>query len=341
MDFERRSVSMEILDPARGFQPVRLQLEQRWDPLTGQGCRLLPLLPLLNLFPPAEGDLTSMVTRAAGSCPFCPERVEVVTPRFPEAMIAAGRLRRGEALLFPNLHPYARYSSVAVFSPRRHLLPLTEMTPQLVGDNLAAQVAFARAVTGHDPEARWVSVNANHLPPSGSSVLHPHTQGTAHPFPTTMQRLLSELPADRLTDYIAAERATGRRYLGSTGTVDWVVSFAPSGPAELRAVLSDIRSPEQLGEERVAELASGIATALTFYAELGFSSYNMALYGTPSDAADSDPEGRAMLLRMVCRSNPRPWYRSDVMWLERLHGDAAVDIWPEEIADRAGDRFRR
>jgi UDPglucose--hexose-1-phosphate uridylyltransferase len=338
MDFESRSVSMEILDPARGFQSARLEVEQRWDPLTGQGCRLLPPL---NLFPPAEEEVIDALTRAAAGCPFCPERVEVVTPKFPEAVIGAGRLRRGEALLFPNLHPYARYSSVAVFSPRRHLLPLTEMNPRLVGDNLATQVAFARAVTGYEPEAPWVSVNANHLPPSGSSVLHPHTQGTVHPFPTTMQRLLSELPADRLTDYIATERAEGRRYLGSTGTVDWVVSFAPSGPAELRAVLSEVCSPEQLDEERVAELAYGIATALTFYAELGFSSYNMALYGTPSDEPGSGAAGRAMLLRMVCRSNPRPWYRSDVMWLERLHGDAAVDIWPEDVADRAGDRFRR
>jgi galactose-1-phosphate uridylyltransferase len=251
-------------------------------------------------------------------------------------LIGPGRVKRGEALLFPNLHPYARYSSVAVFSPRRHLLPLAEMTPTLVGDNLGAQVEFARAVGRYDAEALWVSLNANHLPPSGSSVLHPHTQGSIHPFPTAMQRLLSELPADALVDYIAAERAAGRRYLGSTGTVAWVTSFAPAGPAELRAVLAGAGSPEQLDDERVAELGSGIATALNFYAELGFSSYNLALYGTPSEAAEP-----AMLLRMVCRSNPRPWYRSDVMWLERLHGDAAVDIWPEDIADRAGDRFRR
>src|SRR5437016_6276777 len=114
------------------------------------------------------------------------------------------------------------------------------MTPDLVADNLGLQVAFARAVTGHDVQARWVSVNANHLPPSGSSVLHPHTQGSVHPFPTAMQRRLSELPAGRLADYVAAERAAGRRYLGCTGTVDWVVGFAPAGPAELRAVLPGV-----------------------------------------------------------------------------------------------------
>jgi UDPglucose--hexose-1-phosphate uridylyltransferase len=333
MDFERCSVSMDFLDPALGFQPARLELEQRWDPLTGQGCRLLRPL---NLFPPPKGDLDEVAIRAAAGCPFCPQRVEALTPQFPPAIMPAGRLRRGEALLFPNLHPYARYSSVAVFSPRRHLLPLAEMTPTLVADNLAVQVEFARTVTAYDAQARWASVNANHLPPSGSSVLHPHTQGSVHLFPTAMQRLLADLPTQRFQDYVAAEQAAGQRYLGSTGTVDWLVGFAPAGPAELRAVLFGAGSPEQLSDDRVSELGYGLATALTFYAELGFTSYNMALYGAPDGGRE-----RVMLLRMLCRSNPRPWYRSDAMWLERLHGEAAVDIWPEYVAERAGDRFRR
>jgi hypothetical protein len=101
-------------------------------------------------------------------------------------------------------------------------------------------------------------------------------------------------------------------------------------------VLFGAGSPEQLSDDRITELGYGVATALTFYAELGFASYNMALYGVPDDGREP-----AMLLRMLCRSNPRPWYRSDAMWLERLHGEAAVDIWPERVAKRVGHRFRR
>jgi UDPglucose--hexose-1-phosphate uridylyltransferase len=333
MEFERRAVSMEILAPARDFQPLRLDLEQRWDPLTGQGCRLLPPL---NLFAPPIDDLGDLVAGSAATCPFCPERVEVVTPRFPPDVIPDGRLHQGEAVLFPNLHPYARYSSVAVFSPHRHLLPLADMTPTLVADNLAVQVRFAREVTGYDPATPWVSVNANHLPPSGSSLLHPHTQGSVHPFPTAAQRSVADLPVERFREYVDAERAAGERYLGSTGTIDWLAAFAPAGPAELRAVLFGAGSPQHLDDARVAELGYGIATALNLYAELGFTSYNMALYGAPDGHREP-----VLLLRMVCRSNPRPWYRSDVMWLERLHGEAAVDVWPEHVAERAGDRFVR
>jgi len=29
------------------------------------------------------------------------------------------------------------------------------------------------------------------------------------------------------------------------------------------------------------------------------------------------------------------------MYLERLHWEAAVDVVPEQLAERAGDRFRR
>ena len=337
MDFRRQTVTMEILDPESGFRPVTLELEQRWDPLTGHGCRLLPAL---GLFPPADQDLSALAAASAPHCPFCPERVERVTPKFPAGIIAQGRLHRGETVLFPNLHPYARYSSVAVFSPHRHLIPLAEMTPALVTDNLTAQVDFLRAATEADTEPLWTSVNANHLPPSGSSVLHPHTQGSGHPFPTTMQQVLAGIGFERFRDYLDAERADGRRYLGSTGDVHWLSAFAPAGPAELRAVVFGASCPQQLTADRVSELGHGIATALTFYAELGFASYNLALYGIPAAQARDSTAGQAMLLRLVCRSNPRPWYRSDAMWLERLHLEAAIDIWPEAVADRAGDRFR-
>ena len=55
----------------------------------------------------------------------------------------------------------------------------------------------------------------------------------------------------------------------------------------------------------------GVATALGLYAELGFWSFNLALYGLPA--------GHPLLLRMVCRQNPWPLYRSDVTYLELLH----------------------
>ena len=45
--------------------------------------------------------------------------------------------------------------------------------------------------------------------------------------------------------------------------------------------------------------------------------------------------------KVVSRSNPEPWYRSDATYFERLYGEALIDLSPEEVADgvraRAGD----
>ncbi|HZD72779.1 MAG TPA: hypothetical protein VE776_02625 [Actinomycetota bacterium] len=145
-------------------------------------------------------------------------------------------------------------------------------------------------------------------------------------------------PPERFEDYLATERRLGRRHLGGTGTVEWLASFAPLGPAELRAFLPGVASPAELSGDRVAELAHGVAIALGLYVELGFQSFNLALYGAPAGTA-----GYPLNLRMLARSNLDTPYRSDATFMERLHWEAALDltITPEAVADRAGDRFRR
>jgi galactose-1-phosphate uridylyltransferase len=152
--------------------------------------------------------------------------------------------------------------------------------------------------------------------------------------PTTQQRLLAGVPPARFHDYVETERHEGRRYLGRMGAAEWVASFAPLGPGELRAFLFGISSPE-LDADTVSDLGRGVATALGLYTEMGFESFNMALYG----GAPGSPE-HPLNLRIMCRSNPQPFYRSDATHLERLHWESAVDLWPEEITDAAGDRFR-
>jgi galactose-1-phosphate uridylyltransferase len=84
----------------------------------------------------------------------------------------------------------------------------------------------------------------------------------------------------------------------------------------------------------VEELAAGIAAALSLYAELGFQSFNLAVYGAPPET-----RGYPLNLRLICRSNLAPLYRSDATWLERLHWEAAVDVVPEELAARARAHF--
>lgn len=324
MEFRSEHHVSEFLDPRRGFERVRMPVEVRWDPLTGRTCRLLPEG---SVPPPFRHDLLRLAGETQAACPFCAGALEEQTPRFAPELVPEGRIRRGEAVLFPNLVPYARWASVSVYSAQRHVLALEEITPRLLADNLAAQVAFARAVRGHDPEAAWISVNANHLPPSGSSVLHPHLQGTASPVGSTEQRLLAAVAPEAVGAYVARERDAGERHVASSGGVEWLASFAPLGPGEIRGFVPDAVSPAELDEARVEEVARGIAVMLRVYADLGFESFNLAVYGLPPGT----PFG-ALLVRLVARAYIGTARRSDAMWSERLHGDAATDLAPERVA---------
>lgn len=330
LELRRERFTAELLDPRHGFERTRTPVEIRWDPLTGQSCRLLPegSLPA-----PEQQDLEALAEQSRPACPFCAERIESETPRFPQELSPEGRLRRGEAVLFPNLVAYAKWSSVSVYSPNRHLLRLEELTPPLVADNLLAQVAFAQAVLSHDPGSRWVSVNANQLPPSGSSIFHPHLQGSASPVPTTVQRLIAELGPDRLREYVELERRDGERLIASTGRVEWLAAFAPIGPAELRAFVAGASSPEELDEDAVTELAHGLSQALRLYDSLGFQSFNLALTGAPASAPSP------LLLRLIGRAYLGPLLRSDAMWSERLQWEAATDLVPERVAERGREFF--
>ena len=113
------------------------------------------------------------------------------------------------------------------------------------------------------------------------------------------------------------------------------MSFAPIAPAELRAFVRDTSSPAELEDDLIAELAHGLALTLGAYADMGYESFNLAIYGAPPGTV-----GFPLNLRIACRSNLKPLYRSDSTFLERLHWEAAVDLVPEDVAERLRDRFR-
>ena len=331
MDLRRELLTAEMIDPGTG-EPVRAAIEVRFDPLTGHSSRILPNR---GLMPASDFDLQAFANQTQPSCPFCPERIDRLTPKLPPGIHPEGRIVRGEAVLFPNLHAYSSHSAVSVYSPLLHYLPVGALTQRLLADNLAAQVGYAQAVMAAEPQSRWASINANHMLPSGSSLFHPHMQGIVDSQPTTYQRMLADLPPERFDAYLDAERRAGERYLGDTGHVQWVASFAPIAPAELRAFVPGICSPAQLTSELTDELALGLALALGGYAEMGFESFNFAIYGAPPGT-----EGYPLNLRLACRSNLKELYRSDSTFLERLHWEGAVDLAPETVARQLGDRFR-
>jgi UDPglucose--hexose-1-phosphate uridylyltransferase len=332
IEFRRRQLVSKILHPGSNFEMVETPVEVRWDPLTGYAARLVKGASSL-LAPPAF-DLEAFAQKTQPSCPFCSDRIEQATPKLPPQIWPEGRIKHGRALLFPNLLTYTQHSAVAVYSPDLHYLPLEAMTHRLVADNLAAHVEFIKAVMAADSGAVWASINANHMLPSGSSLFHPHLQSSVDPLPSTVQQMLAAVPGDRFRAYLESEQRTGERYIGSSGSIEWMASFAPMGFNEVRAMIPGISSPSRLSANLVDELGRGVASILNLYADLGFQSFNMALYGAPEANRDY-----MLNLRLVCRSNLAEPYRSDVTYFERLHWQAMVDTSPEALAQEARRRF--
>jgi UDPglucose--hexose-1-phosphate uridylyltransferase len=331
VNLEHRKLVAEMIAPDTG-ELIRTEIDVRVDPLTGHTSRILPQR---GLMPPNDFDLESFARENQANCPFCPERLERLTPKLPPEIHPDGRIVQGAAVLFSNLHAYSSHSCVSVYSERLHYLPLARITERLMADNLSVQVQYAKAVMAAQPESQWSSINANHMLPSGSSLFHPHLQGVVDSSPTTLQRQLADVPPARFDDYLETERRSGRRFLCDSGRVQWLVSFAPIAPAEIRAFVPGVASPAELGDELVVELAHGLTMTLNTYAEMGYESFNLAMYGAPPATA-----GYPLNLRIACRSNLRPFYRSDSTFLERLHWEGAVDVVPEDVADRVRDRFQ-
>jgi UDPglucose--hexose-1-phosphate uridylyltransferase len=331
MELEHRQLVAEMIAPDTG-ELARSEIDVRVDPLTGHTSRILPNR---GLMPPNDFDIEAFARENQPSCPFCADRIERLTPRLPPAIHPEGRMVQGEAVLFPNLHAYSAHSCVSVYSPRLHYLPLGQITEELMADNLSTQVQYAKAVMTAEPDSQWASINANHMLPSGSSLFHPHLQGVVDSTPTTIQRQLADVPVERFDDYLETERRSGERFLTDTGRVEWLVSFAPIAPAELRAFVRGVSSPAEIDEDLATELAHGLALTLNGYAEMGYESFNLAMYGAPPATA-----GYPLNLRIACRSNLKPFYRSDSTFLERLHWEGAVDLAPENVAERLRDHFR-
>ncbi|MEO5744691.1 MAG: hypothetical protein ABIQ53_08910 [Terracoccus sp.] len=314
----------ELANPANNLQ---VPLSVRLDPLTGHTSRIVTGT---KLSPSQRPDLTGLIAKPS-FCPFCADRIEAATGTFPPEICIEGRIRRGSAVIVPNVMAYSEYSSVGLYDTERHFVDLPDLTPALVRDLISGFVEYTRAINRVRP--MWSSVNANYLPPSGSSIVHPHAQSAHDDIGTTIQRELierSEAWPGELSywDTLLAQEQGGPRWVGSRGRVAFLTPFAPIGFHEVWAVVSGCSAIEVLTEQDCAHLGEGLSTVFTAYHGFNLTSFNWAIYG-----GGPAPSGRySTLVRVVSRSNAEPMYRSDVTFFEKLHHEAMTDLPPEELA---------
>src|SRR5512139_2735210 len=176
--FETSESTARILNPVKSFAEDRHRIEVRKDPLLGHRSIYNPSLKEKVKFFFGECDqklIEEMVASSAQTCPFCPESLDASTPQYPSDFIPEGRLRLGEAILFPNLYPLGKYHSVIRLT-ETHFLRLSQFSSSVLEPGFTLARDFVRHVGRTDPDAGYVAVNANYLFPAGATLVHPHLQ---------------------------------------------------------------------------------------------------------------------------------------------------------------------
>lgn len=332
--FEKVVLQTRLLDPRADFALAEIPSEIRFDPLTGASGRVAHFLTR-DLPAP---DLDSWKQFAAGHfCPFCPENVERVTPQFPPEICPEGRLRRGEALAFPNLSPYDRHSALTVVTRAHFPLP-HEFSATQLADAFQLSQDYLGRVLAQEPDLHPL-VTWNYLPPAGSSQIHPHLQvfATAAPGNAPLAEWRAEEAyrqahaADFWSALLEEEKKRGERYLGRLGETEWLIAFRPYG------VLGDVLAlfPEgvllpHVPRDLFLTLAAGLERLFRFFRDAHLVSFNLALYQSP----------RRLRLRFIPRLYlHQAIHTSDINHLQMLLAEPIAMVPPEEMAARIRPYF--
>lgn len=331
--FERRERVARFLDPRADYAETAITCELRRDPLTGRSGRVAHFAGF-QLNPPV---LAPLIEVSRTGCPFCPDRVLEVTPRFPADVLPQGRVTRGECVLFPNLAPYDAHSAVAAMS-RAHYVPIDGFTPGMLRDALEASREYLTAVQ-RLPETTFGLVYWNYLPASGGTQIHPHLQLFATDMPgNTLERELAATAAyaaaeggsrSYWADLLAAEEAQGERYIARGAHTAWLMDFISQGLlGDLLIVFPGQRTLPNLPDAALDELCAGLSQALPALGTQGVYSFNMAFYPAPPDRP-----GFWLHARLSPRIylSPRIW-GADTSALQHLYDEHFMVRPPEEMA---------
>jgi UDPglucose--hexose-1-phosphate uridylyltransferase len=139
---------LTFLNPFSAFSEEVHTVKVRKDPLLGDISVYNPRLKDKVRFFFGDCDpglIEKMVADSAKTCIFCPDRFEKNTPRYPSRLLPEGRVRVGEAVLFPNLFPISKYHSVIILT-KSHFLKLSEFGLEIIRNGLKAAQKFVYIV---------------------------------------------------------------------------------------------------------------------------------------------------------------------------------------------------
>ncbi len=346
IEFESTELPLTILEPSREFAEGLHTVVIRKDPLLGDTSVYNPFLKDKARLFFGENDpelLRHLIESSGNACFFCGEGLTKSTPKYPPSLVPDGRLRSGEAILFPNLFSIAKYHAITSLS-RAHFLALSEFTAQVLSDGLSVNRDFLNSVYRDDHNAPFTIVCANYLFPAGASLVHPHMQTLVSPSPYSYHnRLIDACKAYYQKegsayhrDLISAEKEIGARYIAQVGQWHWIAAFSPIGSNEVIAVHEQECDFGLLTMEDIHTLSYGISRVLNSYGNLGYLSFNYALYSSRKSERE---EGVRCIIKLITRQNLYPNYRNDDYFLQKLLQSELMIMLPEELTLQIRDFF--
>ncbi|HUW65388.1 MAG TPA: hypothetical protein VMW83_12000 [Spirochaetia bacterium] len=338
VELQKESYLSSFHDPTANYALAQVPSEIRIDPLTGGQVRICP--PKVYKLRPH--DWTPYIEKSRQRfCPFCPENLEKSTPYFPVDLLPEGRIRVGGATLIPNMTPYDLYAAVVVMSPL-HYVPPEGLVPGVLSDSLTAALQFLERLTAYDPgRAVYASVNWNYMPYSGGSIIHPHLQVLAGPLASRYQGALLGGEEKYFSangrlfwdDLAEREETLGERYLGRTGSVQWLAYWAPRSLVDIAAVLPCSAGAEVA--EVLPDLCAGFGKVMAYFQDINIASFNAALHLAPAGH-----RGHRITFRVGARFTTFPVAGSDITFLQLFHDEPWTPWEPEKVAREARAFFQ-
>ncbi len=330
MEFVKVRKVARFQNPNDGYRDVERFFEVRYDPLTGHSMRILHM-PIHDL-PPA--DLEELVSKSQSCCPFCPQNISTVTPKFIGDSGLQERYARGEALCFPNAYPYDENAAVAVLS-HEHFLGLTDFKEHEISNALNCCITYLDDLSLANPDHSSQSINWNYMPLAGGSLVHPHLQATASELSTTYCRqMLSALGDYREREkrgfwdvLLEHERLLDERLVAENDHMQWLVAFAPMGVFDLIGLMPEVRRPRDMQPALIRELVSGILSFMRYIDSLNMYSFNMAIYFMLDEAEFTTH------VRLCPRVSIPPFGASQVNYMKMLHNENMTILQPEDVRD--------
>ena len=334
--FKKKEETSTLLSPLKNFELDSQPIEYREDPLTGFTTFVRTGRGFwAGIYKTDETVLQQLIEESRGRCFFCPEKVFTSTPKFPASFIPEGRVRQGEATLFPNLFAHKKYSAIVAMT-QKHYLKLNEFEPGLLFNGFKLAELYLRRAY-EESGIEHVEIGGNYLYPAGASIVHPHIQVIAshgaHSLIKLYTRAGKAYHKKRLKnfweDLINQEKELRERYIGRLGSTEWFTPFAPIREDEVDGIVWGKSNFLEFDDDDWRSLAEGISRVLKAYHDKGFSCFNFAIY--------SGPLGKRLDylwagVKIVSRSSVQTYPVNDVWYSSGLLLDGFVVEPPEEVA---------